>query len=67
MYANKGNDGDGFGRKEIVERKEMEVRTDEKVFVCDDGVGEVYKFAITDETWLMGRWKKWKRGWRKKR
>lgn len=54
MYANKGNDGDGLRREEIVEGGEMEVRTGAKVFVCDYEHRKEDLFANTDEEWVTG-------------
>lgn len=47
-----GSDGDGFGEKEIAERRETEKRISAKIFVCCNEVGEKTCFAITEETRL---------------
>lgn len=67
LYAQTENDGDGFGRKKIVRKKETGVRTGARVSVCDDEVGEEDVSLITEKTRLTGRRKKsmkerrWKR------
>lgn len=54
VYADMGNDEDGFRREEIVEGKEMGVSTSAKTLLCADGVGEEALFAVTHEIWLPG-------------
>lgn len=54
MYGDMGNDGDGSGREQIVQVREMGVRTAGKVFVCGDEISEKDMFAVADETWFTG-------------
>lgn len=52
IYADMGNNRDGFGLEEILEGRDMGVRTTAEVFVCRDEVGEEDVFAIQDKIWL---------------
>lgn len=58
MCGNMENDGDGFGREEIVGRREFGVGIRARVFVCSNEVGENTVLAITDEIQLAGRGEK---------
>lgn len=54
MYADLGNDGDGFEREKVVEREELKVTMGAKVFVRRDEVGEKVLSAVTDKNWVTG-------------
>lgn len=55
MYADMVNDGDGFGKENIVSREAMGVKIGPKKCVCGSEVGEENVLAIMDETWLKSR------------
>lgn len=50
VYADMRSKGDGFRREEILEGREMGVRTSAKVIVCADEVAENGVLAIIDRT-----------------
>lgn len=55
FHDNMGSDGDGFGRKEILEEEDMGPMIGEKKFVCGDEAGNEGLFAIENAKRFTGR------------